>query len=277
MTTFQKYFGLGALAAGLLCATGCNKLQARDQLNKGVQAYKSAQFNAAIEHFKRAIQLDPSLLNAKLYLATAYQSQYVPDNPSQDNQKLGDQAATAYKEILRQQPNNPNALQGLARLYLDMDQLDQSRDYYVRLKSAEPSNPIAYYSIGVIDWTQARKADLKTRTTLLIASESEPIVPAKKPSKKAIEACHQLAQQNGPIIQEGMDALDQAMKLRSNYADAMVYQNLLYRQKADIECENQDARTADLNAADKLASQALSARKAAAAAAAKNPKQAQNE
>jgi hypothetical protein len=33
-----------AVAAALLGATGCSKLKARDQLNKGVQAYKGANY-----------------------------------------------------------------------------------------------------------------------------------------------------------------------------------------------------------------------------------------
>ena len=36
------------------------KLEARDQLNKGVQAYKNARYEEAIEHFQEAVQLDPT-------------------------------------------------------------------------------------------------------------------------------------------------------------------------------------------------------------------------
>jgi Protein of unknown function (DUF1800) len=55
----------------LTMITGCSKLQARDQLIKGVQAYKNAKFEEAIDHFQNAERLDPSLENAPLYLATA--------------------------------------------------------------------------------------------------------------------------------------------------------------------------------------------------------------
>ena len=48
----------------MLSAVGCEKLRARDQLNKGVQSYKNARYEEAIEHFKNAVQLDPSLINA---------------------------------------------------------------------------------------------------------------------------------------------------------------------------------------------------------------------
>ena len=33
----------------LLAGTGCNKLKARDQLNKGVQAYKNARYGKVVE------------------------------------------------------------------------------------------------------------------------------------------------------------------------------------------------------------------------------------
>src|SRR6266849_2167603 len=67
-----------ALLVAVIGAAGCNKLKARDWLNKGVQAYKNGQFDTAIEDFKQAKDLDPGLLNARLYLATAYASQYIP-------------------------------------------------------------------------------------------------------------------------------------------------------------------------------------------------------
>lgn len=41
----------------LLSATGCDKLKARDQLNKGVQSYKNARYEEAIDHFQNAISL----------------------------------------------------------------------------------------------------------------------------------------------------------------------------------------------------------------------------
>ncbi len=62
----------------MLFATGCEKLRARDHLNKGVQAFKTAKYTQAVDHFKEAVQLDPEFATARLYLATAYMSQYIP-------------------------------------------------------------------------------------------------------------------------------------------------------------------------------------------------------
>jgi Flp pilus assembly protein TadD len=49
----------------------------RDSLNQGVQAFRSARYPDAVLAFQRAVDLDPSSLNARLYLATAYMQQYV--------------------------------------------------------------------------------------------------------------------------------------------------------------------------------------------------------
>jgi len=60
------------LAAGL---SGCNKLKARDLLNKGVTAFKNGQYDQAVDQFQKAKEADPDLMNARLYLATAYATQ----------------------------------------------------------------------------------------------------------------------------------------------------------------------------------------------------------
>src|SRR2546430_10846323 len=56
------------LAAGV---SGCNKLRARDLLNKGVAAYKNAQYDTAIEEFTPAKDLHPWSMHTRLSLATA--------------------------------------------------------------------------------------------------------------------------------------------------------------------------------------------------------------
>ena len=43
-----------ALAGMVLSMSGCDRLAARDQLNKGVDAYKSAKYEEAIGHFQKA-------------------------------------------------------------------------------------------------------------------------------------------------------------------------------------------------------------------------------
>ena len=93
-STAAKVFGLVAVLATMFGAAGCDKLKARDLLNKGVAAFKNGQYDASIEDFKQAKDLDPTLLNARLYLATAYATEYIPGAPSDDNVRVGQQAVS---------------------------------------------------------------------------------------------------------------------------------------------------------------------------------------
>ena len=96
------------------------RLRARDQLNKGVAAYRNAQFQSAIMHFKNAVALDPTLLNARLYLATAYVQQYIPGGESPDNLKIAQQAIDAFDDVLKMDPNNTTAIASVAQIYYNM-------------------------------------------------------------------------------------------------------------------------------------------------------------
>jgi len=89
MKNSLRVLALVSLGLALLATAGCDKLRARDQLNKGVQAYKSAKYEEAIGHFQQAVSLDPSLLNARLYLATAFAQQYIPGADTPDNNRMG--------------------------------------------------------------------------------------------------------------------------------------------------------------------------------------------
>src|ERR1700722_18700616 len=111
---------VAVLAASVAVGAGCDRLRARDKLNKGVNAYKNAQFDEAIEDFKAAKQYDPSLTNAQLYLATAYASQYIPGAPSPENVKNGEQPMEEFKNILDQDPSNVSAIDGIGSILYNM-------------------------------------------------------------------------------------------------------------------------------------------------------------
>jgi hypothetical protein len=73
-----------------------------------------------------------------------------------------------------------------------------------------------------------------------------------------------LAQQNGPLVDEGLNALKKALELKPNDSDSMVYLNLMYRQKAEID-PDEDTRAADLKEAEGWVDKAVAARKAGTA------------
>ncbi len=249
----------GPVIAAVLCSalvliTGCNRLKARDQLNKGVEAFKTAHYEVAIGHFQQATDLDPSLPMARLYLATAYAQQVVPNLQSPDNMKNVNLAIQNFQKVLQSDPKNVNALKGIASLYFNTQQLDKAKEYQNKVLAVDPTDASAEYTIGVIDWTTAYKNAIPMRQSFGLQDNGAPIKDKK--------ACQALAEKNGPLIQEGLDALNKAVQLRPNYDDAMAYINLTYRRKADIECGDEDARKADIAQADQWVQKAMAARKA---------------
>ncbi|HXR96320.1 MAG TPA: tetratricopeptide repeat protein [Terriglobales bacterium] len=265
MKPFAKYSLLAGVLAAAIAAAGCNQLKARDQLNRGVQAFKNAQFNQAIENFQTAIQLDPTLVNAKIYLATAYQAQFIPGAPSEDNLKLAQQAMDEYKVILDQQPDNANAVAGIARLDYDMNNLDEAESYYKKSLTINPNDPSAYYTLGAIAYQKTNRGIVTARTSLGVTDLNAPMVPAKKAPPNAKKQCEALASQDSAIIDDGIAQLNKALQLRPDYDDAMTYLNLLYREKGDLTCGNDTERQADLKIASDFAARGIAARKAAVA------------
>jgi tetratricopeptide (TPR) repeat protein len=237
---------------------GCNQLKARDQLNKGVQAYKSAHFEEAVEHFQNAIQLEPDFKNAKLYLGTAYASQVVPDVKTADNIKNANNAIAIFQEVLDQDPNNVIALKQIASLYLDIDETEKAKAYQEKVIAIKPDDAIAYYTIGDIDWKKAYNNAIPVRNALGQQDDGSAL--------KDKNACLKLLAVNGPLVDEGLADLQKAIQYRKDYSDAMAYLNLLYRQKAQIECGNDDARKADIAQADQWVQKAMDSKKAEEAA-----------
>jgi len=223
------------LVAGV---SGCNKLRARDLLNKGVAAFKNAQFDAAVEDFKRAKELDPTLLNARLYLATAYASQYIPGAPSEENLRHGQEAVTEYRDVLNLDANNLSAIDGLASILyqmagqpFDAKKFEESKTYHQKHIELRPNDPQPYYSIGVIDWAVAYRGNTEMRADYNrnnIKKQVKDIDPLPPDVRKAY------AEKYGAMVDDGIKALETASKLKTDYDDALTYLNLLYRRKADM-------------------------------------------
>ncbi|HWG87087.1 MAG TPA: tetratricopeptide repeat protein [Candidatus Acidoferrales bacterium] len=253
-----------AVAATLLMTAGCNKLKARDQLNKGVKAYRNANYEEAIEKFKNAVEFDPDLKVAKLYLATAYAQQYVPGVGDPANVRMAQQAIDEYQKVLESDPKSVNSLKGIAFLYMQMKDFAKSRDYYKKAIEVDPDDPEIYYSVGVIDWTQAYKdaADLKSANGMKVDDELK--------GKGSQKWCDQLKAKDEGAVDEGMKMLQTAIEKRQDYDDAMAYMNLLYRRKAnDMTCDDAQARADYIKTANEWSDKAMAARKKKAEEAAK--------
>jgi Tfp pilus assembly protein PilF len=112
----SKWAVMAAAAAFIVLGASCAKLKSRDEMNRGVQAYKNAKYVDAVNHFKSAVELDPTNQNAQLYLATSYMTQWVPGADSPENNRAQKAAKQEFLKVLDKDPQNKIALASLASM-----------------------------------------------------------------------------------------------------------------------------------------------------------------
>jgi tetratricopeptide (TPR) repeat protein len=239
--------------AMMVSLTGCDKLKARDQLNKGVEAFKAGKYEEAITHFQSAEQLDPKLPTAKAFLATALSQNVVPGLTTPENLKTAQQAIDTFQQVLSEDPTDVNSLKGVASLYYNLKEFDKAKDWQKKVLAVDPKDPEAAYTVGVIDWTQAHEKLLK-----LNANNDDGVGNVKAMTKNN---CTEIQKENGALVEEGLKYLNLAVENRPSYDDAMQYLNLVYRRKADVDCGNAAAVKADVDAATDWSHKAMGMRK----------------
>lgn len=261
-------FALAGLAGLLmLFGTGCDKLKSRDLLNQGVQAYKSAKYQDAIEKFKQSIALDPNNPNSRLYLATAYMTQWIPGAESPENKQLAEAAKNEFLTVLSKDPKEKIALASLASLSYNQAQsvtaeeklkkFDEAREWNLKLIEADPKNKEAYYSLGVIAWSKWYPALGRARAELGMKPEDPGPIKDKKVKAELIE-------KYTAIIDEGTKNLQSALDVDPEYDDAMAYMNLLIREKADLADSSEEYKK-QTEIADNWVQKALDTKKKKAA------------
>jgi len=244
-----------ASACLLMSVTGCKKLEARMLMKKANESYRAEKYEDAIATYEKVITVDPwwadAYRNAALSNLALYQPgslhekdvkyseqaimkfrrylQFVPNDERTEDLLMDtymktqryEEAANFFKEKLKKDPKNSRVLQTIGMIYAKASNFEEARKWFKARAEADRKNPEAWYSLGVLEWERV------FRTSELTVEE-----------KRA-------------LIDEGMNALQEAVKLRPDYFEAYSYINLLWRQKAltetDPELAQKDMQQAEIN------------------------------
>jgi tetratricopeptide (TPR) repeat protein len=259
----SKLIVLTVAGAAFLFTAGCAKLKSRDEMNKGVQAYKNAHYVDAVNHFKEAVQLDPTNQNAQLYLATSYMTQWVPGADSPENNRAEQAAKREFQKVLEKDPQNKLALASLASMSYSeaafgTDEqkhaaLEEAKKWNQRLIEVDPQNSQAYYSLGVIAWAEAYPKIQAALADAKMPGDAQDPIKDQKIRKD-------MQDKYGKIIDDGMADLQKAIDIDKESDDAMTYLNLLLRKKANLE-DDKDASKADIAKAEDWSNKSLAIKK----------------
>jgi tetratricopeptide (TPR) repeat protein len=261
-----------AAAAALLLLTavsfaGCDKIHSKQEIKRGNEFLKAAQYQSALAAYEEALRLDPGETRLHKHIGIAYMGMYQPGSKhpkdleySQkaiDNLKLYVQAypedtkaleylvsmylnterfddAIAFyqNELLKRNPKDSKAMESLAMLYFKKGDFDNGVMWLKKRLEVEGTNPEVYYLIGVQAWDRSYNFP-----------DLDPALRAK-------------------IVDEGLQSLNKAVELKPDYFEAVSYINLLYREKAKMETDPAKKQEYT-DTANKYLQQALEMRKAA--------------
>jgi len=262
-------FAISLIFLATIAAQESTPVDARGWLNKGVQEYKSAKYQDAVESFQRAVDLEPNNVAARLYLATALMSQYIPGAQSLENLEFAQKAEAEFRRVLDAEPNNTTALASVASLMYQQAggmpdpnekfaKLADAAAWYEKLITADPQNKEGYYSLAVIDWQKWYAAYMRARSDLSMRPEQPGPIPDPAVRER-------LKQEYSAVIEHGISNLEKALQLDPQYDDAMAYMNLLVRERADLDDSAEQYRR-DIETADEWVRRALEIKRAKAQA-----------
>jgi TonB family protein len=242
------------LASTPLTAQG--PLDARGWINRGVQEFKAANYPKAVEAFQHAVDSDPSNVTAHLYLGTAWMQQYIPGAESFENNQAAAAAGREFLKVLDTDPGNKTAMAYLGSLNVNQKKWEEAQGWYQKLAAADPGNATAWYSMGFIAWSRWYPAYGLARASLGMKLED----PGPMPSG-AVKA--DLRARYWPILEGGLQDLQQALLIDPRYDDAMAYMNLLIRERADLRDTAEEYRQ-DIAVANDWVDKALATKRAKA-------------
>ena len=127
-------------------------------------------------------------------------------------------------------PNDPNVYLQIAGYYNRQEEFDKTIEALTQRATLEPNNPEAYYTISTYYWDKAYR-DFRLKE-----------------------------QEKKDYVAKGMEAIDKALGLKSDYMEALTYKNLLLRLQANLE-KDPAKQQALIKEADKLRDQAIELKK----------------
>jgi TonB family protein len=142
----------------------CGALSAQTELDRGLQLYKSGNFNAALDAFKKATKADSGDFQGWCYLGLTYLKQ----GEVKDSIKALNKAAQLG-------PNELTAHVGLGYAYLLQNKLAAAQAAADRALKLEPKSAEAHYIYGVVNYRNASYAGAYERANRAV--ELEPNFP----------------------------------------------------------------------------------------------------
>lgn len=219
---------------------GCQKVRARAEMKKGNEMYHDEAYREALAQYQKGLKLDPSATFAWRSVGLSALALYRPGDNSKANREMGDLAIQAFESYLEDYPDDEKVRDYLISTYVNTKKYDQALAYLEKQAKANPEDAALQSS----------------RVRLLIESDRLPKaaevarqMPDGQPKAEALysigvstwdrsyRGADLPVEERQRFVDLGLGAMQDALRINPEYFEALVYNNLLLREKAKMELD----------------------------------------
>jgi len=220
---------------------GCQKVRARVEMKKGNAMYAEEAYREALTQFQKGLELDPSATFAWRSVGLSALALYRPGDNSKANREMGDLAIEGFENYLEDYPEDEKIRDYLISTYVNSKKYDQALAYLEKQSQENPND-------ANIQASRVRLLIQAERLPQAIQLANQlPRGQAKAESLYSVgvtiwdKSFHQgdtmSVEEREKLIDQGLQGMSQALQINPEYFEAMVYNNLLLREKAKVQLD----------------------------------------
>jgi tetratricopeptide (TPR) repeat protein len=223
----SAYFYLGNSYDNLYKPSKKGEAENDDLLNKAIKNYQQAAEKLSTRETKQ--EKDLGRLSLK-YLVAAYGADKLND-PSK--------AEPVVQRMIQLDPGEPENYFALAKIYEDAGAYAEAEDVLLKAKEAKPTDPAVYMTLAGF-YNRQGQFD-KTIKELEERADRDPNNPEAHYTistfywDEAFRDASLKEADKRDYVQKGIVEIDKALKIKSDYTEALVYKGLLLRLQANLE------------------------------------------
>lgn len=226
------------VAFSLIGALSCSQFSAKIDVKQGNDLYAAKKYEEAISKYKSALQKDPNLSIVWLNLGLSYMALYVPGSTHPKDVEFASQAINAFKQYLKFYPDDPKVNEYLITMYLNAERMDDAIAYFEDHLKKNPQDVETMQKLAFI-YAKAGKFDeafhwYQERTKVQPNDAEAWYTVGVICWERVYKFMDVSAEDKAKLIDVGMNALNRAIQINPKYAEAYLYINLLYREKAKL-------------------------------------------
>jgi len=141
-----------------------NYLMANHHFSKANNHFTENKYRLAIDEYEKALEYNPSLVNAYRYLGESYKSLYKIGDEDPENLEKAEKALENLNKALEIEPRNIQIVHSLGDMYDKLRDFENAEKMFLRVLELEPTNMDNYYVVaGFYNRFSSEDEELRSR------------------------------------------------------------------------------------------------------------------